>query len=1636
MTTRPRLFWLALALLGPGQGRIEGATLGSALRQAARAMADSPDEAARGASRVLGRLAGSGDEALEHAGRELADEAGGAAKTAAALDALRRLEPPGGTSSLPRQLDELGAAGRRSLAAIVRQSQRVAAAGLRRGIDPEDLARSLEKGGPDALVTVRAMRSDEGIAACLDGYRRYGGRFTDFARKGDEGAAKWLAAHADGLEPRQIDELLSNPARYLDAEGRLTRAGEALVQAGGRGRGPAPRVGADPGRRLGRWGRRGMTVAVVGGLLALPDRAIDAVRYVLGRTAAGLLSPLGWPLTVVLLAVLVWLALPWATWGLARAARSLAAWAAARPPGRLRELAARLPRPGPGPLVPAPSRGGRHAVLRLGFLGSRRVGKSTFIVMLNRKLPVLAEGASFEPLTERPDRELLDEIADEVSHCRPTRDEKRIRFRLVWPYRHGGAAGAAGHADNEVELTDFPGEWGAAAAAPADRQKLIDHLNRVDGLFVVLDPTELEARDGQERSGTQRESIDGLFREDGLDLGRRFLRTLAFVITKRDLLDRPTLERLAAVPDGPGPGGLERVCELASRPALTAEESAELGRWVLDAMLPGQRSKWEGLLASSHRYAKGRSRFLRLLRRSADPQVSVFAVSLLGPELGRLVLEHREAIAAWQAEGGRGPEPQVLLDFGRAATGSLDFHLPFRWMFDHLPEGLLHQANALTGVAGRRYRRSVHARFRGAPSVVADLRVGRRRIGVAVSAVLLAAFSFRPGLEWWQGDRDRGTVRAVFADAAGGDHDPATLSARLAKCRRLPTRPYGDELNAFEVMLRNRRELAGAKGRLDDTARTAGERLKGGVDWLNAYARLPKADERWPSGLKDCRRKFDHELKEVMGKTLDTGLEQALAARTRGDFESATTLISLVRSAIPGEAAVSDRGVAAAIPDAVRRLDDGLLATRDAGARARFMTLPDELEKLLAGKSPEYALALHTLSTFAAEKDGLPEDVLAGVGKQQDRVLDRFWWDTRVRADEAVERDDFGAVADLLRRFEVAPDLDERRKSLLREYREGLDRRRAAAKIKAARAHLARDPGRAITLLDEVRPYLPALRSRSPDDVRGWYETAVEARRDADRWADAVLLLRDPDVASEPWAKVGRAELWEKWAGQLRELVPRAGVEEARAGVSRFLNAAGPDTPPGLVAAVRGLNDGLAPRRVQEELRRAEEMSRTDASGALDALLALRADVPKVRVAASLTRWRDSVVELYCRLGRHPEALQFLMGLGADDRADATLAPTPGMVDDVWGRYARHREETFRARMGDGQAEEAWRGLWGASRESGASDAYLSEVRRFAQDRISERMSALKEKVADETRGKQFGPALALVAEARKELGEWSTEPRQANELAVREAEVAHAELSSEAATLETQLAGAMVNEQMRQIDLGIAGLLGRRRMEDGDRARLNDLRERSHTRWERLCYDEVRGALTDRNFESLGGRIETYLDPSAPFGEKRPAARKRAVQDLQAWLEGLARPREYVLTAVRVKDLPYPSKTENEWGGYDPYVSVTFAGGREPTVITSGAINKWGSFSFFRFHTNNRFTWRKGQPVELGLWDDRVEAKGRCMGRVRPGGPYALLRLALPGSEAGVDPEAYDYKGYAGFDRLRLGLDVSGLGPPPPLPE
>lgn len=910
-------------------------------------------------------------------------------------------------------------------------------------------------------------------------------------------------------------------------------------------------------------------------------------------------------------------------------------------------------------------------------------------------------------------------------------------------------------------------------------------------------------------------------------------------------------------------------------------------------------------------------------------------------------------------------------------------------------------------------------------------------MGAGIGALLILAVLIQPFVDSMQQARERGAVRALFADAAIGVVDPEALRVGLVGCRQLPTRPYVDELNQFEVMLRTRDVMEPLRRRQGDFGRPPGDRLQDGVDWLNAYRRLPKNDERWPAQLKAYRQKFDHELKEVLGNAVDTSLKLASEEQHRGDHDRAAEYVLGVLAAVPDDATVSDRGVAAALPEFKKQLDDGLVTIRDRERQSRWKDLLAEIEMHLKADPPGFLQALRKLNTFTVERSSLPPEITADVRKERDQLLDQFWRHTVSRADEAVEKDDFGAVAEALIGFEHVPDLDDERKAKILEYRGDLNPKRLRAKIKLAKATLPKDPERALAVLNEARAYLPGVNSRSPALLRSWYETAIETRRARDEWGEAVQLLRDPDVIAEPWVKGMRTELWEKWAEQLLERVPREELEKAKADISRFLNS-GADIPKNLRDKVVALNEGLAPRQMREELKKAEALSKTDPEQALAALLALRADVPTIKETVVLGRWRRAIVDIYMLLGHHPEAVEFVTGLEADVQVGKVLPPAPGMVDEIWAGYAKHHKDNFLARTGDGQREEAWRGLWAGCRETKASDVFLSNLKKFAQDRIRERLGELKERTADSVRDQQFGPALKLVEEARKELGEWTIDPQYDKELRLRGSEVRRAAVASEIASLDTNIVRSTSTEQLMKVDRGISSLLGRQQLDDDDRARLTVLRDGVRGRWEGLSYDDLLRVTGEQRYEAMGPLIATYLDPSIPFAEKRPTDRLRAVQRLKNWLEGFDRPREYVVTKIHVQELPYPSKvsTENEWGGaYDPYVSVTITEPEGPTRITTGADNKGGDFAFIGFSTDTRFTWRKGYQVELGIWDDGVEVKGRCMGRIRGADPYALLRLGLPGTRVDVHTEQYDYKGYPGFDRLRMGLEVSGLEPPPPLP-
>src|SRR5690606_35616285 len=103
---------------------------------------------------------------------------------------------------------------------------------------------------------------------------------------GDEAAVRALNEHWDKVKklPRSAqDDLLANPAKYIDANGKLTRHGDELLRGG--------RLSGESGTKGGGWARKGLIASVVSAVaFALtPDSILDVLDPFLPPALAKLL---------------------------------------------------------------------------------------------------------------------------------------------------------------------------------------------------------------------------------------------------------------------------------------------------------------------------------------------------------------------------------------------------------------------------------------------------------------------------------------------------------------------------------------------------------------------------------------------------------------------------------------------------------------------------------------------------------------------------------------------------------------------------------------------------------------------------------------------------------------------------------------------------------------------------------------------------------------------------------------------------------------------------------------------------------------------------------------------------------------------------------------------------------------------------------------------------------------------------------------------------------------------------------------------------------------------------------------------------------------------------------------------------
>ncbi|MEK6236365.1 MAG: hypothetical protein N2C14_16785 [Planctomycetales bacterium] len=1266
--------------------------------------------------------------------------------------------------------------------------------------------------------------------------------------------------------------------------------------------------------------------------------------------------------------------------------------------------------------------------LRVGLLGSRRAGKSTFIVMLSKKLHQLVDGASLRAQAERPDGELLKEMEEEISRCLPTKEDKQVRLYFDWPFRRDGSAfEESGTLKHQLILTDFPGEWAAPDAAPEDRMRLVGHLRDVDGLMVVVDPTDLEAEEKSDRVRQQEQAVESMFKADGLDLGNRFKRSLAIVVTKRDCVSREMLDRLAERSGAAQDESLERTWTLCQQQRLTEEESSELGERLLELIFPGKLRELRTRLAATE--PPSDSWWGRWLHRRSRPQFQVFAVSQLGFELGRQVAEHRAAVQDWECQGEQGERPEVRLRLDDVPTEHVEIHHPFTWLFNQIPAGCLHQANSYRAGPWRSfYRRSVHARFRGAPEVRQDRTVSRARLACLFAGVLAAGLLTQPAASSWQYLVDRQAVHVFLRDAAAGDLASDQLRQRLKACRDLLTKPLGEELNDLEVMLSVKEELdafAAAAESGDDS-----QRIQASLSWLRARRGLSMENGKWPDDLKLFRKRIASPLPGVVGSLTEACQRERTRLAREDRRDDALSLVDdcLYRLELLRDGGdlfpAGERSVTVAVAEfgeLRKQIRRGQLASELA---ARKQTVETAINKI----PPDFSAAVFAVDSLRVDAGEFPEihrDHQAFRGQ----LVESFWNHTKSKADQAIEDDETAALSGLLESFLQTPSLPDSRRAIAESYQDRLPDKRAAAKIRAALGHL--QDNQLEEAWERLRAAGPDLDKAEVSTQRDWRSAAVKVKRRMDRLDEAISLLAVDQVRDEAWAKTERDALWKLWTDRLKQSIPRllaqGEVAQAKSEVAKFLNMKS-TCPENLQREIQQLAESAIPiADMEQSLQAARTLAETEPAAALQALLSLRADAPRVADAELLKQWRNDVAASYERLDRRPEAIKFLKQLSSDAALKDRLATTPETLEGIWDRHAGSIQAKFLEAQADKESRASWSVLWERRSGGGAEPTarFQQAINKFAAEQAEGRLKNLKESLKSLADADNYEEAFAAVRLAQVEFGPWlnETELGLDDKLKQLNQTVRDAKLEGAVKKLESAFESAPP-EQLHQ---SAASLLANKQLSDAQRKRLTSLRDDNLTRWEKDAYLAIREELGGWNLSKTRELVTEYMARNCPFAEKRERKRHAAARDLQRWLDRFEQSEEYSIKAVRLYGLPSFSVYSN----FDPAIEIVIGDHK----IKAFQDNRTGDARVTAFTTGTTFKWKRGTPIKVSVWNDDFDKKGYLLGVVQVKDSHALPRIAARYQKIPVAD--HDYKEWASyFKNLRVRLELGGLRSAPELPD
>lgn len=1630
---------IAMVVLASPVSSIEAASLKGILRQLAEMTAKEAkhgDDAVRG---VLKRLAENEDEMLAQIAKELNPRPVTSAELMAAL-AKVGMKSTDEVQDFIKNLDETS---RSALAALIRESDDLLTRAAKTGLAGNEVLEAIDKAGPSALLACRQMQSEDGLKAVVRGTREFGSDFVTFVRKADEPAVRTLMkdenlemirrAWNDPKLKADVEDVFKNPTKYFDKVGKPTKAWDELIERLRRPGGIGQKA-YDGMRAVSRTRAWQVLAAVVATGLstikwAIPVALEGAVAFATTVFVTTLLVLL---LIVAIVSTLAPLVINFLLGVIARSNRRIGEWAR----DKLEDRKARSQTRDSLGKVRDPD------VLRIGLLGVQRVGKTTFTVMLWKHLSKAVPGASVSPYRDAPDALTLKEMASEISSCAKTKQERRVALNLTWPFNwsedHTGAAGvgaelASGKLNKRLELVDYPGEWATTAE---DRARLKDRLREVDGLFVVIDPSDLETEGPEERLKLQREVLQNMFAADRLDLGRSFSRSLCILITKRDALTPAVLQSLAQQNGVEADEASNEMVTLSQKPALTVDESRRLGEWLLRLLFPGLLE--EVKLKLTETFAPRRpwwQRWIPFFGVKTRPQATVYAVSLLGQELGREVVAHRRRVQEWERAGKLGPQPTISLNLEHVKPEGFELQHPFRWMFNSIPHGWLHQVKQVPAdfryrlpalwrwfsLKGRMLRHTLR-RFAGAPLIEQERKALRWRAGVGYSLTLVILVIVAILMTFNQSQLELAEYGELLKQATSaieqaksptdverGNHELEQFG------QETKVRDFTQEIKLALQYLAVGKKNVEVGAQLQRTGDVT-ELLGSISDLTQSLVRLPTVPAGYHPQMEKLREAVKRQANDLFLAFLQKVRQIASEHVGKGDYTAAYKLVDTVEPIFSHSTDfIQLTGELSRIREAIGD-KDAEFWVNDARSRAEGQAKEEKYDEAIA-----ILKAVSWPMQMTPEKQRELQDIIDG---QKNTYAELFWNQVRAEVNNALSEANLDSARQILNNARKTLDWDiwpDRIRQLDMQLADQLVR----GTLEKVPALLEKTPDQARDELRKIRPYVSAAQ---PETQKQFTSTYVRVLLVLKSWLEAASELdrlagpERPDDWGDLWSRAWQG--WQKdFNDRLAATSPDVRQLEQELRMAEQYGVRLPEETQKKLPEFRSvLNRRYVAARLDEVASRLAENKTTEAEEILrdvePRLQSLQEDWQKVE----LKRWIDLNVQVFERTKRAKEGALWLEKLS--DAFKQAFPEWPSQRDRLVEIACTDFTSRWTEFFSD-NPQQAFDDLYSEAHNQASPEGYLAKIGRFAQEQVRQYLGQLGVNIEQCLQGKQYVAAKARIEEANRTLGRWCAYPEYGNTIAELTNEVARASIDSELVDVSGTITNPSANYE--QIHQRLTEILRSPEITDDQRGRVNGLIDDVLARWENRDWEGLKKARVAHDFEQLAVLLQKYTDDGTAYSKKISDQRRQQAENLHNWLRRFDKLNSYQI--VEIEYFGVPASINPIDPRFDLTFKVTIA--KQSNVITPKGNSVYGKGAI-GLDEAVKLSWSKGQPVMIEVWDDEPGKEDHFIGKVDlTTDDYGLVRILS--TPVKVDWSDGNYEDY-NWDNFQIRLVAADWVDPPTL--